>query len=452
MILITSIYTAFLLTAILIFYISNNKLKWSLFCLGIAATYFVNVPSIIYYILIGGQKYFSWGTSPENIYVGSVLNLVFILFWGIGYILVIYMKRKSWRISNLNYTKFVIYLLFVISIACYIYRIIQNYSYGYSSLLYSSSNIDNVGSFGIVGGFAGLTPILAATILIDYHSRKRCFLQQKINKPIYYIMWCILFIDVVKGITIDTQRGDVVAPIILIIFVLLVIGLSRRIISTAILAFFIVMSISPALDILRKDISVIDARDLKSKILKRTEMEEFSITKIAIREPARKSIAPETSFALKSYADREGFVGFKPYFNTLFDPLIPRSLWPHKPIKRSVDGTFETYVEKIAAKEFGMTHQLWTFGGGEMYWQFGWLGVILGGFFVGLAWAYLFWGALNYKSFFMVAILLGMISWGAPLARGFDEFLFQFLSGIKVIGLFWLLDSTLRALHRVKYS
>lgn len=451
MIAITLIYTIFLLIAVLVFCTSRCKLKWSLFCIGIVITYFLNVPAIVFYLSTGSQLYFSWGANPEDIYVGSLLNLVFTFFWMLGYMFVVYIKRKVWSVSHLHYTKTIIFFLFALSLCFYVYRLINNYGYGHAFRLYSSSNLHNVGAYGIIGAFSNLTPVLAATLLIDFHSREKNFLYQKINNKIYFFMWSILFIDIAKGIAIDMQRGDVLQPIILIVFVLMVIKLSNKVIFIAIFSFFVIMTISPFLDILRKSDDVTSVINLQKKVTEKTNVDHFSIMTFAFFESARKCIAPETSFALKKYADREGTVGINPYLNTLIDPVVPRILWNYKPIKRSIDGSLETYVPKIAAKEFGMDHLIWTFGGGEMYWQFGWVGVVLGGCLVGFAWAYLLWRALTLKSFFMVVILLSSISWGAPLIRAFDEFLYQFLSSLKTICFFWLLDIMFRIYKRNNY-
>jgi hypothetical protein len=99
----------------------------------------------------------------------------------------------------------------------------------------------------------------------------------------------------------------------------------------------------------------------------------------------RGDVIANTGFIYEWLHDTHAYVYFRPYEGVVFS-YVPRAVWPNKPYAGSIDGS-AAGVCSIAIYELRYGHAtgcLTTGGALRTYWQFGWLGILAGGYVAGI--------------------------------------------------------------------
>lgn len=414
--------------------------------LAVAIMTISNVPIIFYDKIIGNDAIY--GTlSFESIFKGTVINLVFLLFWEFGYLIGLKLKvvSKQRLISERQFKIGIFLLLF--TLVFYLEYYTQHYSYAYTDDLYRGEASLEAKSFGIKGALRMLFVPINAALLISYYRRKSAGKLTKFYKEkqwFIYLLWLILIGSIFIGLTQDLQRGDIVKPFLMIAIILLIKGIkTKTIVINLVVLGLGLMIISPFLDILRtrgfydRNFSVENIIDMtnNTKALEHVHISKSGVLSFEniLTQVARKNVLPKTSGALAQYSDREGFVYFSTFPSIILD-IFPRFVFPQKPFPLSSDHTKETTAMAISAIESGSEGSVfWESGGGTLYWQFWWIGVIFGGFMVGFVWAISIKYGFQCNSLLILVLLIGNIRWGLPLLLGIDNFFITILRGFKPI-------------------
>ncbi len=449
------IVSIYFIDIILITYLFVNEKKWSLLSfflfLGTAIMFASNVPIIFYEHYIGDDDIYF--TLPYlSIFKGTIINLVFLIFWQLGFLLGIKMKiTESNKFVSERDIKFGLFFLFV-SALFYIRHYSQSYSYAYSNDLYEGGASVEASTFGIFGSFKNLfVPIIGGLLLVFYQRKVKGRLpNQTLSKWIVYALWFALFFTVYIGLTKDLQRGDIIKPFVLVALILIVKGISAKkiLLSLGFLA-VLILFISPFIDILRirgwydKEVSISTVTDMleNEKALKYVQLSQdnFFSAKSFLVQIARKNVLPKYSGALAQYANREGYAYFLTYPTIVVD-IIPKAIYGTKPYALSSDGTRSSTAMGISATESGNDDSVfWETGGGTLYWQFWWFGVIIGGAFVGFLWAITLKYALYGNSFLFLIMILGTVHWGLTIIAGLDNFFLTIVRAVKPIAIFFII-------------
>lgn len=95
----------------------------------------------------------------------------------------------------------------------------------------------------------------------------------------------------------------------------------------------------------------------------------------------RADVVSNTAVMIRYLDVGRRYAGFEPYMGVLAAP-VPRVFWPDKPVAGSDDGTMHGHVSLVLARiRYGYEYTAVTAHGPvEMYWQFGWWGVVVGAF------------------------------------------------------------------------
>jgi len=448
--LITVGYVALTMIAMTIFTVARDKVKWFIFALAVLVVTMTNAPSLIYYLVTGNTDFFL-RFSPPRIMKGAAINLTFLTFWVIGFLLVSRRTPPSYTGPAFRFELPVMLLMIAVIGGAFAYRYGKGFQYGYSNTLYGVDP-SQAGAFGMINGIAAYLTPLAAVLLLARNRLIRLYGPNHGRWAIHpAIGWGILVASLLLGLTVDMQRGDVAAPVILGALIMLDLGHVRRVAVMFAVSFVILMIISPILDYMRhpafggKDLTQIAAAvDVQS-----VEFGNLWSLERVMLEPARKSVLVVTAAGLSQNADRDGHAGVRPYIGIPFDP-IPRVLWRDKPIPLSMNDRKDGQAMAIAAREAGLFNVLWLSGGGTMYWEFWWGGVIVGGLVIGALIAYLYSRAMVTGNTFLLLILLGNLNWGRTLTEGMDDVLLNLVSGTKLLGLFMLLNIVVRSIRQLR--
>jgi hypothetical protein len=448
--LVTIGYLVLTVIAMAVFAMARDKVKWFIFALAVLVVSMTNAPSILYYLLTGSEEFFL-RFGPARILKGAAINLTFLTFWAIGFVLVARRTRPSHAGPAFRFELPVMYVMIAAIGAAYAYRYVKGFEYGYSNVLYGTDP-SQAGAFGLINGIAAYMTALAAVLMLARNRLIRLYGPNHGRWAIHpAIGWGILVASLVLGLTVDMQRGDVAAPVILGALIMLDLGQVRRVAVMFAVSFVVLMLISPILDYMRhpafggKDLTQIAAAvDVQSVELGSL----WSLDRVML-EPARKSVLVVTAAGLSQNADRDGHAGIRPYIGIPFDP-IPRMLWRDKPIPLSMNDRKDGQAMAIAAREAGLFNVLWLSGGGTMYWEFWWGGVIVGGLVIGSLIAYLYSRAMTTGNTFLLLILLGNLNWGRTLTEGMDDVLLNLVSGLKLLGMFMLLNIVVRSIRELR--
>ena len=85
-----------------------------------------------------------------------------------------------------------------------------------------------------------------------------------------------------------------------------------------------------------------------------------------------------------------------------------------------------------------MSNILWGMGGGTMYWQFGWPGVLLGGLMVGLIWGLMTQKMLLSTNPLLIIVYLSLLGWGINYVSSLDKLFLDILRNLRAILMVWL--------------
>ena len=393
-------------------------------------------------------------TLPLNInkneyFIGATINWVFIVLWSVGYSATC---LKNWKIGNKLRRKTakskyswvgVKFFGFTILISGVSTIIKYSLSIPYGATVFNYQSIPFYRYFGILASLKSLfLPSVASYIILRPYFSNHLKSQSLISEK---ILWILIIIRAFAGLTLDMQRGDVIYPV----FVALLVASRRGYLkNTFKLGFYstvfgiMVLLVSPVIDQLRrpslynKDISTSNIAYAVENAYSDGETTPFSMNAL-FYEPYRKSILPSSTFALKREADVDGFSYFSTYYTSLAS-LIPRFMWKDKPQPLSIDGDRDTRPGRVAAKNLDMNNIIWYSGGGSMYWQLGWLGVIAGGLIVGAMWGLLTSKFLMSRNYFPVLYYFLLIGWGLDYVRGLDETILNMARSARILFLFWV--------------
>jgi len=259
-------------------------------------------------------------------------------------------------------------------------------------------------------------------------------------------LWGTLITTIFIGAVKDLQRGDIVKPVLMILIILLLKGLKpMKVVSFVSVLGIILFLISPFFDLLRaksfydKEVSIEVIADVTTneRALEYVDVEKgnlFSFDSF-LRQLARKNVLPKTAATLARKAEREGFILFTTFPTILFE-FVPRMVMKNKPVALSVNKTKETTAASIAGRELGIESSIWETGGGTLYWQFWWVGVILGGVLVGLCWGLTLKYAFYGSSFIFLVLVLNTFNWGQFLILGLDNFILDIVRNFKIMLMF----------------
>lgn len=441
-------------------YSSRAKLLWApaVWCLLLYS--FVNVVSPLYYIVTRDTSVL-WGLSLDEIEQGLIINLAFILCWAVGYVYMIN-RTKSPKVyidkSKIAAQKQIFWLVMFAALAGQIWIVSQGFHYGYVQYLYAF-DVEQAGALGIVFFIAGLLGPSAAALLclrIDsgfriswkglHFSKKK---RSASNALVNLLLWSILVSLMGTGLIFAMKRGQFLEVAILVGFILLYKGKFRNAIVLSSVAVILVLILSPVLDIARSGLNAGSTSNLSNAYESYSASTQTSLLKSQSKELAEKGLYPVSSYLLYERAREDGFVGLAAY-PTILSDLLPRFLFPDKPYPLSVDGTAwgaPSFVVGAMLGNPGVTY--WTTGGGVMYWQFGWIGVILGGLAVGMIWARLTLQVVYKPTVVVIVLYLMMIGYGANLFESLDSVLHGLVRTLMLLSPLWLLAEVLA--HRRQY-
>ncbi|MCE7995859.1 MAG: hypothetical protein HEP71_28025 [Roseivirga sp.] len=421
-------------------FFTDDRIMTFFLLLASSIMFFSNCFILVYQFGLGGKELFSY-IEPEYLIKGITINLVFIIVWVLGYELCSPIKIRILKEKSFVEDQVALFS-WLVCMGAFFWHYKQGYAYGHATQLYTN-NPAEAGSFGLIGGLKILFLALTTSLLLTYYRRKKAdeLTGFYSKKWLFYVFWGVLISAIFIGLVIDNQRGDAVKPLLMIIVIVLINGFNKkRIIGYGVGVVLILFLVSPILDVLRVDETGTDSLALAQSVVESNEqfsMDESSgVLNFALTyytyEIARKSAVASTSASLAEYADTYGPVHFRTYPSILFE-FTPRMILNSKPIPISIDGTYEGTARALASREAGLTNIWWDSGGGILYWQFSWWGVIIGGFLVGGLWKIFISMVFNSNDIFSKAIFLSSISWGLTLLGGLDNFLLDFVRGIKLI-------------------
>ncbi|MDY6894107.1 MAG: hypothetical protein SVO01_01625 [Thermotogota bacterium] len=222
----------------------------------------------------------------------------------------------------------------------------------------------------------------------------------------------------------------------IIIFVFIRNNRIKLVIALGMISFIALILANPVIDIARSEargyggrFAIVDAfQDYYSGTSKTSIWYKF----------AQKTIPPATTYALYKTVEQKTFVGLATYPSILYD-IVPRIVWPGKPIPLSVNGNFSGQAARIAASFFipDTTTSWWTVGAGTMYWQFGTVGVLLGGLLVGGIWGCFTRITISCRSVFLWLLFFMVFYYGFYLFKGLDVVLYRLVKHGFYIFIFW---------------
>lgn len=419
-----------------------------------ALMFMLNGYGLIYYNM-STVRLLPFGVEYNDYIDGAFINWIFISVWSISYLVGSYYplklntKKTARKTTIRRSTVWLIKTLIVISLlGNFVFYSLQ-IPYGYTVFNYKSLPLYEV--FGIIASFRNLLiPSVGAYLIISPSIRKRSLMS---NSAVFSdkILWTIIGVRVIAGVTLDMQRGDILYPILAVFIIVLARG---HIIKVTDIAKYLVvvgiplMIISPVLDQLRrpdvynKNISYTNIMRAVGEIQDRSTYS--SLLSTVTYEPYSKSILPASTALLRREARKNGHVYFSTYDSIVLD-LVPRFIWEEKPWPLSVSGDRLGTSSSVAARNAGLRNQIWTIGGGSMYWQLGWLGVILGGIIVGLIWGNLAYRVFTYNNVYVIIVFLSLMGWGLNFVTSIDSLALDLMKLLRVLFPLWLSDLILHA-------
>src|SRR5690349_2325880 len=145
---------------------SEQRLGWAPVVWCSLLVSLLNVLSPTYYLVTGDDTVFK-GVAPERIVVGLGMNLMYLVFWIFGYLVIWDLARRGTRSVNvrrLSAEVLVLSLFLGFSLAVKLWITRQGFNYGYGQYLYAY-RMDEAGAFGVWQVFAKLVGPVAAALL-----------------------------------------------------------------------------------------------------------------------------------------------------------------------------------------------------------------------------------------------------------------------------------------------
>lgn len=446
--------TSFLASFVLYYGVENSRRIFPLVWVW-ALMFMLNGYGLIYYN-VSTVSFLPLGVKYDNYVDGAFINWIFVSVWSISYLVGSYYplklntKKTERKTTIRRSTVWLIKTLIVASIlGNFVFYSLQ-IPYGYTVFNYKSLPLYEV--FGIIASFRSLLiPSVGAYLIISPSIRKRNLVS---GSAVFSdkILWTIVGIQAILGITLDMQRGDILYPMLAVFIIILARGYLIKV--TNIAKYLIVigiplMVVSPLLDQLRrpavhsKNISYTSIMRAVSEIENRSA-HYSSLLSTVTYEPYRKSILPASTALLRREAKKNGYVYFSTYDSVVLD-MVPRFIWEEKPWPLSVSDDRLGTSSSVAARNAGQANQVWTIGGGSMYWQLGWLGVVVGGTIVGLVWGNLAYRVFTYNNVYAIIVFLSLMSWGLNFVTSIDSFALDLMRLLRVLFPLWLSDIILHA-------
>jgi len=313
---------------------------------------------------------------------GMVLEVLFVIFWVIGYSC--FQKRQLVFGDNMVIKlrkefdlKIAMLILIASSLAYFILLKVNpvSYSVGQSETLYSWTK-------------QRVTSLHFLTMPSSFFLPALCVLLFNANRKISkYFLTFLLFVYYIVSFLGGSRTALLMPLVIFIALAMIKNGSWRKVIQYSFVGVLIVVLIGGTIEIYR-------ARSIKEV----TYSGRFNIATNEFSE-----ISNMTRFFMKNiesfiyrldpvqigglfakYADQTGIVGFKPYVGIPFS-WIPRYFLPNKPMVSSVDGTPFGQPPFIASfLRLGRDGNSTSVSPSSvMYWHFGWMGITLGGIVIG---------------------------------------------------------------------
>ncbi len=397
------------------------------------------------YAVIYSESVLPLGLSLEKYYIGSVINLVFILLWGIGYwigvkknIVLYYDNKKKRKVTRVGI--WTLRALILVSGISTLIFYSMGISYGVTVFDYSSLPV----YFGPIAAFKNLLiPTVAAYLILLDDIRVQGYSLQICS--VEKLLWFLIALRIVAGLTLDMQRGDIVNPVLITLIIIVVkryVVSRNKILASVSAAAIVIIFVSPILDILRqpeaynKNISIENVTTVIDKVSESNESGLLSLSTI-MYVPYSKAILPSSTYALTREVKENGNSFFSTYDDPILD-MVPRFVWPDKPWPLSVDGKNRGTAAGLAAENLGDNNIIWVIGGGTMYWHFGWIGVILGGIIVGFLWGQITQKMLLSSSPFLIIVFFSIMGWGIHYLEGIDKLILKLFRSARALLLIWI--------------
>lgn len=390
---------------------------------------------VFYYVLTNDASVA--GVSIKDWSLGIFLQTIFLLCWLFGYIFISKISLFKKIVNTLIFKRvefqdelIVVLILWFLSIL--------------SAIWILSKGLIRYGAFDVAlteGEKLGVPYIFSFFQSFLFPSSIALFLvlkEKKIFKSFIFrtLSFCGLLSFLVFyfiKIVFTSQRILIIKPFILMFagFVLMK-RLKKRYILNIVLLFLLLIYFGDILTKYRQlfftyrnePLSIVEQIRLIRSFKEKADFSE------ALYHLASRCDLAQNSSLLFYASDKFGFITYRPYIGSIF-AWIPRLIWPNKPFPGSYDGTFATsppyFIGYLKRGIFGGYHSATAPAAGIMYWQFGWFGVILGGFIIGAFWR--FFTVSTLKNLNMLSFILFLIGMSQIIVPGdsFDRVIFFFI-------------------------
>lgn len=437
-------YIALLIFVLVVFIRAENKTAWFTLVWCVILYVPLNVFGILYAVVFNDFSIFIY-RDTTGINIGLALNLVFILFWILGYTIVLkkiyppakvvaeYQEPKPLMIFN---EKTFAFLVMAVSLVLF-YLDLRRYSYGQAQAMYELG-MTEVGTHGVRAFIGNLTgPILAALLFFDSKVRTKSL---KMSRAMTLALWAALGVMALIGATIEIQRGDLLEVCLWMFFILLIQKKHKVALTAVLVVSFALLALTPIITAARsgREVGSVDNFMDASGDYWRSGATS-SIQSFARDRAEQGTVLPVTTYLLYKRANTGGYVGFASY-PSIFIDVIPRFVYPNKPYPLSVDGTAAGNPSFIVSRMLGLDGvTCWTGGAGEMYWQFGWVGLVLGGLITGAIWAFMTIGLLRTRSLLYVIFFFLAIGYGFNLFESLSVVLHRLFKIYLYIAVVWIM-------------
>lgn len=192
------------------------------------------------------------------------------------------------------------------------------------------------------------------------------------------------------GLSMGSRSRLVGALIILVITAFVMRKQTGKIVGISLSALVVILVLSPMITRVRSSTAQRERRGMWERLGALVSVEESGAQTATPKELLKFNTAYYTGIVVEQTQNR-GYVGVKPYLGLPF-LLVPRFVWPSKPVLGSIDGTAQgdLYFKVGNWMYGGWDTSVWLSSGAHPYWAGGIAGVIvisiLGGLFIGWVW------------------------------------------------------------------
>ncbi len=448
-------YAALLTLVLALFARTKEKTAWFTLVWCVILYVPLNILGVLYSVIYQDFSVFIY-RDIGGICIGLGLNLLFIIFWILGYVIVLKKlyppprrdveqpEPEPLMVLSEKTFAFAVMVLSLLFYCLYLRR----YSYGQSQAMYEVG-MSEVGTHGVRAFIGNLTgPVIAALLFFDAKVRRKTL---KLSRGASLALWAGLGILAVVGATIEIQRGDLLEVCLWMFFILLIQQKHKAALTAVVTVSIALLVVSPVITAARSgdQVGSMDNFVNASDDYWRSDAAS-SIRSFARDRSEQGTVLPVTSYLLYRRANTNGYVGLAAYPGIVVD-VIPRFIYPNKPYPLSIDGTAAGTPSFIASRMLGLYGVTsWTGGGGEMYWQLGWVGLVFGGMLIGAIWAFLTVGLLRTRSLLYVVFFFLAIGYGFNLFESLNVVLHRLFKIYLYLGVVWIIVVRVMVLRQQK--